>query len=120
MPVPFRQWLLDRDLRLIEVAAEEFESMACNVLALAPGKCLMLDGNPRSEADEAVGVPQVWPGLDDRIFADGAMERFEIPPLRPGESLSPISGGIRAYPKSPPSSGERLSEIPLPRLRGRG
>ena len=48
LPVFFRQWLLDRGLRLIEVAEEEFGTMACNVLALAPGKCLMLDGNPRT------------------------------------------------------------------------
>lgn len=46
LPVPFREWLMARDLRLIEVAPEEFESMAGNVLALAPGRCLMLEGNP--------------------------------------------------------------------------
>ena len=36
MPVPFREWLLDRGLRLIEVPDEEFETMGTNVLALAP------------------------------------------------------------------------------------
>lgn len=46
LPVPFRRWLLDRGLRLIDVADGEFPSMACNVLALAPAHCLMLDGNP--------------------------------------------------------------------------
>ncbi len=50
LPVPFREWLLGRGLRLIEVADEEFASMAGNVLALAPGRCLMLDGNPRTRA----------------------------------------------------------------------
>lgn len=48
LPVPFREWLLHRGLRLVEVAEQEFSSMAGNVLALAPGKCLMLDGNPRT------------------------------------------------------------------------
>jgi N-dimethylarginine dimethylaminohydrolase len=46
LPVPFREWLLSRGLRLIEVPDEEYETMAANVLALAPGRCLMLDGNP--------------------------------------------------------------------------
>ena len=31
---------------LVEVPDEEFDSMGCNVLALAPGSCLMLEGNP--------------------------------------------------------------------------
>lgn len=46
MPVPFRQWLLDKGMTLIEVPDEEFESMGCNVLAFAPRKCIMLAGNP--------------------------------------------------------------------------
>ena len=44
--VPFWQELKRRDFRLIEVSDEEFASMGTNVLALAPGKCLMLEGNP--------------------------------------------------------------------------
>jgi N-dimethylarginine dimethylaminohydrolase len=46
LPVPFRRWLQERGIRLVEVAADEYEGMACNVLALAPRRCLMLDGNP--------------------------------------------------------------------------
>lgn len=46
LPVPFRQWLLERGLRLIEVPDEEFATMGTNVLALAPRRCLMLAGNP--------------------------------------------------------------------------
>ncbi len=44
--VPFWQELKRRDFRLIEVSEEEFATMGTNVLALAPGKCLMLEGNP--------------------------------------------------------------------------
>ena len=44
MPVPFREWLRDRGIRLVEVPDEEFESMGTNVLALAPRRCVMLDG----------------------------------------------------------------------------
>jgi N-dimethylarginine dimethylaminohydrolase len=48
LPVSFREWLLDRGYRLVEVPDEEFDSMGTNVLALAPRRCLMLRGNPRT------------------------------------------------------------------------
>ena len=50
LPVPFREWLLDRGIHLVDVPDEEFDSMATNVLALAPKRCLMLAGNPRTRA----------------------------------------------------------------------
>jgi N-dimethylarginine dimethylaminohydrolase len=46
LPVPFREWLLERGIRLVEVCEDEYDSMAGNVLALSPGHCLMLEGNP--------------------------------------------------------------------------
>ena len=46
MPIKFRNDLLHRGFELIEVPDEEFESMGCNVLAVAPRDCLMVDGNP--------------------------------------------------------------------------
>jgi arginine deiminase len=48
LPAPFRQWLLARGTELLEVPDEEFTTMGCNVLAVAPGRCLVLDGNPRT------------------------------------------------------------------------
>lgn len=57
MPVPFRQLLLDRGWELVEVPDGEYDSMACNVLAVAPGRCIMLAGNPVTQARlEAAGV----------------------------------------------------------------
>ena len=55
LPVRFRRWMSDREIRFIEVPDEEFATMACNVLALAPGRVLMLDGNPttRQRLEEA-------------------------------------------------------------------
>jgi N-dimethylarginine dimethylaminohydrolase len=50
LPVPFRNRLLDGGSRLLEVPDGEYASMATNVLALAPGKCLALAGNPRTRA----------------------------------------------------------------------
>ena len=56
LPVPFREWLLERGIRLVEVAEEEFETMGTNVLALAPRRCLMISGNPLTRrALEAAG-----------------------------------------------------------------
>ena len=46
MPVRFRNELLDRGFQLIEVPDEEFESLGCNVLAIAPSKCILVSGNP--------------------------------------------------------------------------
>lgn len=46
LPIPFRQFLINKNIRLIEVANEEYDTMACNVLAVAPKKCIMLEGNP--------------------------------------------------------------------------
>jgi N-dimethylarginine dimethylaminohydrolase len=50
LPVPFRQLLLERGYRLVEVPDEEFDSMGCNVLALSPSRCVMLAGNPQTRA----------------------------------------------------------------------
>lgn len=46
MPIKFRNELLERGFQLVEVPDEEFESMGCNVLAVAPRKCIMVSGNP--------------------------------------------------------------------------
>jgi len=63
MPIGFRNELLDRGFGLVEVPDEEFESMGCNVLAMAPRQCLMVDGNPltasrlRSAGCEVITYP---------------------------------------------------------------
>ena len=48
LPVPFRERLRDLGFALVEVPDEEFGSMGANVLAIAPGHCVALDGNPRT------------------------------------------------------------------------
>lgn len=50
MPVRFRNQLIDLGYKLIEVPEDEFESMGCNVLALGPRKCVMVEGNPQTKA----------------------------------------------------------------------
>ncbi len=51
MPIKFRNELIKRGYKFVEVPDEEFESMGCNVLALAPRKCLMVQGNPKTEQE---------------------------------------------------------------------
>jgi N-dimethylarginine dimethylaminohydrolase len=48
LPVPFRERLLESGFELLEVPETEYATMGCNVLAVAPGKCLALAGNPRT------------------------------------------------------------------------
>ena len=45
MPIKFRNELLKRGFQLVEVPEVEFESMGCNVLAISPRNCVMVDGN---------------------------------------------------------------------------
>ena len=51
MPIVFRKELLDRGYELVEVPEEEFDSMGCNVLAIAPRKCMMVAGNPKTKIE---------------------------------------------------------------------
>jgi N-dimethylarginine dimethylaminohydrolase len=48
MPVPFRNFLLDRGIELVEVPDDEFDTMGANVLALAPRRCVIVAGNPNT------------------------------------------------------------------------
>ncbi len=56
MPIVFRNELMTRGFELVEVPDTEFDSMGCNVLALAPRTCLMVKGNPITKSRlEAAG-----------------------------------------------------------------
>ena len=46
MPISFRSTLLDRGFSLVEVPDSEWDSMGCNVLAIAPREVIMVKGNP--------------------------------------------------------------------------
>jgi N-dimethylarginine dimethylaminohydrolase len=72
LPVPFGDWLLKRGIRLIEVPDSEFETMACNILAVKPGLCLMIEGNPRTKQRlESEGI-EVLEYKGDEISRKGA------------------------------------------------
>lgn len=73
MPVPFRDALLARGHALVDVPAEEFESMGANVLAIAPRICIMLDGNPRTRArlEQAGAQVRVYDGREISLKGGG-------------------------------------------------
>ncbi len=72
LPIPFRRMLLDRGIQLVDIPDEEFATQACNVLALAPRRCLMLQGNPVTQRRlEAAGC-QVWTYQGDEISTKGS------------------------------------------------
>ncbi|MFW9996609.1 MAG: dimethylarginine dimethylaminohydrolase family protein [Candidatus Odinarchaeota archaeon] len=45
MPVPFREMLLEKSIELLEVPDREYTTLGCNILALAPRKCIIVGGN---------------------------------------------------------------------------
>jgi dimethylargininase len=60
MPVRLVELLESRAIELVHVPDEEFETMACNVLALGPRRALALAGNPETRRRlEAAGVDAV-------------------------------------------------------------
>ena len=74
MPTAFWAELRRRGVRLLEVPEDEFlHTQATNVLAVAPRRCVMLDGNPVTQALlEAAGCEVVtFPGAPLSLKAEG-------------------------------------------------
>jgi N-dimethylarginine dimethylaminohydrolase len=46
MPDSLQDFLLKKEFTLIDVSESEYATLACNILCLAPGTCLMTSGNP--------------------------------------------------------------------------
>lgn len=71
MPVFLRQRLLDRGIALVEVPDGEFETMGANVLAVAPRRCVMLTGNPRTRTLLEAAGAEVATYAGDEISVKG-------------------------------------------------
>lgn len=84
LPVPFYQLLQERGFRFVEVPDEEFGTMGPNVLALAPGRCLMLAGNPITKQRlEAAGCEVLtYQGDEISLKAEGGATCLTRPLLR--------------------------------------
>ncbi len=86
LPVPFREHLLSEGFRLIEVPEAEFETMGTNVLAVAPGVCVMLEGNPvtRFRLEEAGVEVHLYRGEEISVPGSGGPTCLTRPLRRGG------------------------------------
>jgi dimethylargininase len=84
LSVPFWEHLRERGFKLIEVPLQEFETMGTNVLALAPGRCIMLQGNPITQhrLQEAGCHVFTYRGNEISLKAEGGPTCLTRPILR--------------------------------------
>ncbi len=84
LPVPFVELLSDRGIEMVEVPDEEYPTMGPNVLALAPRRCLMIEGNPVTRARlEAAGCEVLtYRGDELSLKAEGGATCLTRPILR--------------------------------------
>ena len=84
LPVPFRQFLQEYGYEFVEVPNEEFETMAPNVLAVAPRDCIMLEGNPVTEGrlKDAGCRVRTYRGKEISLKAEGGATCLTRPVLR--------------------------------------
>jgi N-dimethylarginine dimethylaminohydrolase len=76
--------LIERRINLVEVPEKEYDSMGCNVLAVAPRKCIMIKGNPiTKDRLEAEGVEvHTYDGSEISIKGSGGPTCLTRPFLR--------------------------------------
>jgi len=88
IPVFFRNYLLERNIKLVEIPDQEYAAMGCNVLTAAPRKCIMLAGNPITRQRlEAEGVEiQIYSGKEISLKGAGGPTCLTRP-LSRGNSL---------------------------------
>jgi dimethylargininase len=83
-PVPLMEELAARSIRVIAVPGDEYQTMACNVLAVRPGVVIMLDGNPQTRAALTAAGCEVhgYDGSEISIKGDGGPTCLTAPILR--------------------------------------
>ncbi|SIT74768.1 dimethylarginine dimethylaminohydrolase family protein [Edaphobacillus lindanitolerans] len=84
MPVFLRQRLLERGVRLIEVPADEYDRLGCNVLALAPRHVVLPSGNPVTKAalEEAGATVHEYKGDEITFKGTGGPTCLTCPVVR--------------------------------------
>jgi N-dimethylarginine dimethylaminohydrolase len=83
LPVRLAQLLVERGVEIVTVPANEFETMACNALALGPRRALVVDGNPVTRRRlEAAGVEVVAYRGEELSKGDGGPTCLTLPLLR--------------------------------------
>jgi len=84
MPVLFYQFLLEKGFEFVEVPDKEFLTMGPNVLALSPGHCLMIEGNPitKKRLEDAGCIVETYKGDDISLKSEGGPTCLTRPLLR--------------------------------------
>ena len=84
LPVFMREWLLDHGYALLDVPDDEHPTLACNVLALAPRRCMMVAGNPvtRGLLAEAGATVIEYEGSEISLKGSGGPTCLTRPLLR--------------------------------------
>ena len=84
LSVPFVEILTEREIELVEVPDEEYPTMGPNVLALAPRKCLAIEGNPvtRTRLEAAGCEVLTYRGNELSLKAEGGATCLTRPILR--------------------------------------
>jgi dimethylargininase len=96
-PVPLFQELENRGFEFIEVPDQEFPTMGCNILAIAPRVCIMLEGNPvtKSRIEKCGCRVFTYPGNEISLKAEGGptcltrplLRDTELHPDKPGKQI---------------------------------
>ena len=84
LPVPFVELLAARGVGLVEIAPQEADTLACNVLALEPGRVIALEENEETNRRlSAAGVEVLtYPGREISIPGTGGPTCLTRPLLR--------------------------------------
>jgi len=84
LPVPFVELLNEHGIELVEVPEEEYRTLGPNVLALAPRRCLAIEGNPITRGRlEAAGCEVLtYRGNELSLKAEGGATCLTRPILR--------------------------------------
>jgi N-dimethylarginine dimethylaminohydrolase len=84
MPIPLVEMLLKRGIELLEIPETEFKTQASNILAVAPGRAIMLKGNPLTATKLRQRGVDVWEydGQEISFNRDGGPTCLTRPILR--------------------------------------
>jgi len=84
LPTPLHEFLASSGMRFVLVPDEEFDTMGCNVLAVAPGECIMLEGNPMTKLrlERAGCRVHTYRGNEVSLKAEGGPTCLTRPILR--------------------------------------
>ena len=84
MPVFFREYLLGRGIQLIECNDQEYDYLGSNLLALEPGKCVLIDGCPeiQKKVEDAGVTVYTYEGKELSYRGTGGHTCLTCPLLR--------------------------------------